>query len=354
MSSTTAARIRSFFAAGLLARLLGCAGSDGSSGSPDAAPDAAPDCPASVICVDSLPFARPGTTKGAASTLDAYPCDPGGEASGPEVVYRADVAEEGLLALDLVVTGGARATVHLLSARDATSCLVGGGDRAAAYVQPGRYWITVDTKAGSPPVDYSIRIALTTPSSLATYGMSPDVARAGLRAFGDAWKRGDSRRLEYGLCDFSLHSSHERLWIVDLGSGELLWKLFVAHGEGSADATDPGKAVKFSNVSGSYQSSLGMLRVAESYEGTYGHSARLDGLETGFDDQVRARDIVLHPWTGSRPTYVKTHGLVAVTQGCPGIDDAVAPAVVDRLANGALLWFWYPDGDWSVRSTYLR
>ena len=126
----------------------------------------------------------------------------------------------------------------------------------------------------------------------------------------------------------------------------------VAHGEGSAHADDPGQAVRFSNVPESHQSSLGLMRAGEAYEGDYGHSFRLDGLEAGYNEQVRRRDIVVHPSAGSRPAYVAEHGEVLNSWGCPAIDDTLAPAVVDTLAEGALLLFWYPDGDWSERSAY--
>ena len=50
---------------------------------------------------------------------------------------------------------------------------------------------------------------------------------------------------------------------------------------------------------------------------------------------------------------VAEHGQVLNSWGCPAIDDRIAPTVVDTLAEGSLLFFWYPDGDWSERSAYL-
>ena len=55
-------------------------------------------------------------------------------------------------------------------------------------------------------------------------------------------------------------------------------------------------ATKFSNTNDSHQSSLGLMRTGETYYGSYGYSLRLDGLEDGYNDAVRSRAIVIHPW----------------------------------------------------------
>ena len=96
-----------------------------------------------------------------------------------------------------------------------------------------------------------------------------------------------------------------------------------------------------------------MMRGAESYTGSYGYSMRIDGLEAGYNDNVRSRAIVMHGWQGSRPEYVNQYGSVAPTWGCPAVDDRKVSDVVDTLSDGALLFFWYPDNDWSQFSDYL-
>ena len=37
--------------------------------------------------------------------------------------------------------------------------------------------------------------------------------------------------------------------------------------------------------------------------------------------------------------------------GLPAIDDRISRAVIDTLSDGALLFFHYPDGDWSRQRT---
>ncbi len=345
---------------------------DAAAPAPDAAPEddaaapppdaAAPedDCPDDVVCVRALPFSATGSTAAAArDAFDAYACAPETDESGPEVVYRIDVPAAGFLAAEVDVPEGVDVDLHLLDAPDPEACLDRGHWRAGAWVEPGRYWLVADSWVDSEgrvlAGEFSLSIALSTaPDLAAAADLDPLVAERGLRAFGAAWARGDTERFEYAITDFSLHSALPRQWILDLASGDVRWRLHVAHGRGSSPDGDTAWARTFSNVPESHQSSLGLMRGAEPYVGDYGVSFRLDGLEPGYNDRVRDRDIVMHPWEGSRPEYAQAHGETGPTWGCPAVDDRVAPEVVDALSGGALLWFWYPDGDWSERSEYLR
>ena len=94
------------------------------------------------------------------------------------------------------------------------------------------------------------------------------------------------------------------------------------------------------------------MKAGETYTGSYGYSMRIDGLEYGYNDNVRSRYIVMHGWEGSRPEYVDYFGMVAPTWGCPALDDRLVGTVIDQLSDGALMFFWYPDGDWSQHSTF--
>ncbi len=306
-------------------------------------------CPDGVTCIDALPYYGRANTVGGASRFDAYGCAPGTDESGPERVYRLEVAHEGFLAIDLGdMPEGVDVDVHLLRELDPDACVDRGHWRAAGWVTPGTWWIVADTWVTGDGRE------LPGAFSLSAEGMDPEVGQAALRAFALAWEQGDTGRLEYGITDFSMHSSAPRQWIVDLVAGEVLWNLHTNHGEASADVGDPGLAVAFSNVPGSHQSSLGMYRSAETYTGDYGYSFRFDGLEPGYNDAVRERAIVMHPWVGSRPETIDETGYLPHSWGCPAIDDRISAPVVDLMHGGALYFFWYPDGDWSERSRYLR
>ncbi|MFZ5479606.1 MAG: murein L,D-transpeptidase catalytic domain-containing protein [Myxococcota bacterium] len=316
-------------------------------------------CPADVVCVTTFPYEHTSTTTGAArDDWDSYGCASSTDESGPEVLYRVDVPEDGFVALTLTdVASGADVDVHLLASEDPDDCVDRGHEIAGGFVEAGRYWVVADTWVNSTGDEkdgaYTLVIGLTSVDGLVGEGLAADFAEDSLHAFDVAWDRGDTDRLQYAVTDFSMHSSDERMWVLDLTDGSVLHNIHVAHGEGSSSG-DSAVADTFSNTEDSHQSSLGMVVGAEEYTGTYGDSMRLDGLEDGFNDAVRDRAIVVHPWQGSRAEYVARAGETAETWGCPGIDDRLSADVIDQLADGGLLFFWYPDAEWLRESVYLR
>jgi len=143
------------------------------------------------------------------------------------------------------------------------------------------------------------------------------------------------------VADMSQTSTDRRLWVFDLRDPSrpvLIERTRVAHGAGS-DPRKTGIPESFGNRKESGMTSLGLYRVAEPYIGVHGKSYILDGLTPGFDDQARARSVVLHP-----APYVRESGSVGRSLGCP----AISPEVFTRLdkqgaLQGALLWVDGPD-----------
>ncbi len=88
--------------------------------------------------------------------------------------------------------------------------------------------------------------------------------------------------------DFSLPSNEKRMCVKDGNTN--LYCTWVAHGRNSGGLY----ADRFSNKNGSGESSLGKMRIGESYYGKHGLSYRLIGLETGVNNNVYSRDIVIH------------------------------------------------------------
>ncbi len=319
-----------------------------------------PACPEGVVCVAEFPYVGSANTAAAPfDRFDAYSCAPGKREAGPEVVYRLDVTSDAFLWLDVNEVGDRTdVDVHLLSALEPSACLRRADRRAGMFVTAGHYWVVVDTWGDGRGVEkagqFNISIGSTPVNALVTTGMSRDAARHGLRAFDVALQHRDTTSWVYGILDFTLPSSAKRLWWVDLRTGAVRHHLYVAHGEGSSSLADPRFAATFSNRDGSHQSSLGMMRTAETYTGAFGESLRLDGLERGYNHLVRARAIVVHPWDGAGDEYVQRARQVAPTWGCPGLDPDVAADVIRDIQGGSLMFSWYPDGDWSTHSAYLR
>ena len=152
------------------------------------------------------------------------------------------------------------------------------------------------------------------------------------------------------LIDYSLPSASPRLWVFDLRSGQLLFKELVAHGRNSGDAA----ATRFSDVSGSRQSSLGLFRTGDVYVGHNGYSLRLDGLEPGFNSQARARAIVMHGAKYVDPAVASARGRVGRSWGCPALRAAIARQVIDTVRDGGVIFSYYPDPAWLATSKYLH
>lgn len=152
------------------------------------------------------------------------------------------------------------------------------------------------------------------------------------------------------VIDFSLPSDQKRLWIFDLDSGDLLLNDWVAHGKNSGD----GMASAFSNTVGSLQSSLGLFRGEETYDGKHGYSLRLDGLEPGVNDNARDRAIVIHGADYVDRELISKYGRIGRSFGCPAVRQGVARMVVDNLKDGQLVFSYFPDQNWLKNSSLLN
>ena len=315
-------------------------------------------CPAGVICVDrDLPYWDDNSTNGGSRKFDSYSCASSTDESGPEVIYRVILDEPGFLAADLRDMGsGADVDVHVLDALDEDACLNRGHWAAGAFLDKGTYYVVADTWVSSSGDEqkgsYGLQIGAVTTDDMADAGLDEETAELSLEALDRAWSEGHTDHLVYGVIDYSLYSAEERFWIWDMAAEDLLWKLHVTHGEASAKATDPGWAVRFSNVPESHKSSLGMFLTAEDYYGMWDHSLRYDGLESGYNDNVRSRAIVLHGADWARADMVDDYGMVGLSWGCTTIDDRIISDVIADIMGG-FVWSYYDDGDWSKNSTYL-
>ena len=141
------------------------------------------------------------------------------------------------------------------------------------------------------------------------------------------------------VIDYSIPSSQRRLWVVEPASRKVLFHEFVAHGSGSATEENPELAVQFGNEESSRRSSLGTFLTGDTYTGRHGHSLNLLGLDPGVNDKALERRIVIHP-----AEYVSAEfraaedGRVGRSWGCPALDPAVAPAIIDCIQDGSVLY----------------
>jgi hypothetical protein len=141
------------------------------------------------------------------------------------------------------------------------------------------------------------------------------------------------------VIDYSLPSSLRRLWVLEPDGLRVLVHAHVAHGRGSSDPLDPARAVRFGNEPESHRTSLGTFLTGSTYTGQHGLSLELDGLEPGVNDRARARRIVIHPAEYVSAAFrERSGGWVGRSFGCPALAPEVAPAVIERIRDGSVLF----------------
>jgi hypothetical protein len=150
------------------------------------------------------------------------------------------------------------------------------------------------------------------------------------------------------IVDFNKPSTEKRMWIVDLEKKKLLLNTWVAHGKGSGDNT----ADAFSNNEESHQSSLGFYVTDDIYVGKHGRSLHLDGMDAGFNDKARERDIVLHGADYVNQNTIDQLGRLGRSFGCPAVSTEVVDQVINTIKNKNLLFI--NGNDSAYTSKYLN
>jgi hypothetical protein len=139
------------------------------------------------------------------------------------------------------------------------------------------------------------------------------------------------------------------MWVIDLKKQKVLYNMHVSHGKNSGEV----RSTKFSNVSGSHASSLGVFVTGETYTGKNGYSLRIDGLEKGVNDKARARAIVVHGADYATAAFVKRYGYLGRSHACPAIPQEISRPVINTIKNGSLIFAYYPDRSWLRSSPYV-
>ncbi len=137
------------------------------------------------------------------------------------------------------------------------------------------------------------------------------------------------------VVDYSLHSSQERLFVIDLETGAVT-AFRAAHGLGS-DADHDGYLDSFSGIVGSQASPDGLLRLAEAYTGRHGQSFRLDGLDAG-NKTSRARAIVIHAAVYAEPAFLTKHGKLGRSNGCIVFSNEDLTRFAETVPEGTLIF----------------
>jgi hypothetical protein len=183
-------------------------------------------------------------------------------------------------------------------------------------------------------------------------GLRGGVLGKALDAFEKAYTLGLSESSVVTVIDYELHSSKKRLWVIDLKEQKLLFHDYATHGRGS-DRDHDGNMDSVSNTPDSNQSNVGLLKTAETYTGRHGKSLRMDGLEPGFNDNARDRNIVVHPANYADDRYIERNGKAGRSHGCPALDPHTAGDIIQTIKGGTLVFAYYPDDAWLEQSRFM-
>jgi hypothetical protein len=139
-----------------------------------------------------------------------------------------------------------------------------------------------------------------------------------------------------GLVDFGAPSRQRRFQIIDIANGRVLTNHLVAHGRGS-DPANTGLLQMFSNKPGSNASCRGSFRVGDTYQGKYGRSRRLFGLDPE-NDMALARAIVIHSADYVSEEMAQSSGRVGRSLGCLTVSHRDIAEVLALLGPGSLIF----------------
>lgn len=141
------------------------------------------------------------------------------------------------------------------------------------------------------------------------------------------------------LIDMRLPSGKNRFFVYNLEADTIEIAGLVTHGKGSEKESGD---LLFSNMPNSNCTSLGKYKIGRSYQGSFGLSYKLVGLDK-TNNKAFDRAVVLHSYCGV-PRQEVYPSPICVSEGCP----VVAPVFLtqlktylDRSAQPVLLWIYY-------------
>ena len=152
------------------------------------------------------------------------------------------------------------------------------------------------------------------------------------------------------IIDYSLPSDKERLWVLDLKNEKVLFRCLVSHGRNSGELM----AKNFSNIPGSYASCPGFYATGETYIGRHGLSLALDGLEAGINDNARRRAIVIHGADYVSYDFIRNHGRLGRSQGCPAVPEELCKELIRTIKGGSCLFIYAPDTNYKSNSQIIN
>jgi hypothetical protein len=187
---------------------------------------------------------------------------------------------------------------------------------------------------------------------LADLGLSQEAYKFALRGFERLKKEGKLlNESVLTIIDFSQSSNKKRMYVLDLYKKALLFNTYVAHGRNTGNEF----AEKFSNIPGTFQSSLGFYLTENMAIGSkVGLSLILKGLEKGFNDKAREREIIIHGADYATEEFIQKHGRLGRSYGCPSLPPDLIKPVAETIKGGTCLFIYKHDDNYLRKSSVLN
>jgi hypothetical protein len=286
----------------------------------------------------------------------------GSSKDAKEGAFKAKAVSGKALKASAARAGGASVTANASGAPDAsvgvarvpgTAVGVVGAPAAAVGVARALGAATVSAEAKSREVKMVISEAV-----ILYDNMSLEKAGLDEKAFEYAW-RGYHNLLKKGLirkrnvlsiCDFSQSSHNKRMYVIDVRHKRLLYRTYVSHGQNSGAEY----ASSFSNEPDSYKSSLGFYITKRTYFGRNGLSLKIDGVDSGYNDQAGRRNIVLHGCSYASFKYLQRFGTLGTSLGCPAIPSSMSPKIIRIVKNGSCIFIYHPTKQYLEASSVIN
>lgn len=186
--------------------------------------------------------------------------------------------------------------------------------------------------------------------ALADPDLEYDAFERGLKGYLKLQEEGQIQENSYlTVIDMSVSANRNRFFLIDVENKKIIHKSIVAHGRNSGGEF----AKDFSNKIGSFKSSIGFYRTAETYQGKHGLSLRLDGLEYS-NNNARKRAIVIHAADYVSAVFIKKNGRLGRSLGCPSLPQKDYNEVVHKIKDGSLLFIYYPEDNYLKNSIFAN
>jgi hypothetical protein len=142
------------------------------------------------------------------------------------------------------------------------------------------------------------------------------------------------------LVDMSLPSGKKRFFVYNMRKDSLEFSALVAHGFGSTQK-DCEDQLAFSNMPYSFKTSLGKYKIGQPYNGAYGLSYKLYGLDS-TNNRAFERAIVLHS-DKHVPENETFPGKIFQSAGCPTVTPSFLPILGSFIKSSKkpiLMWIY--------------